>query len=138
MAITGIGHLALVVTDMKKATDFYCGILGFKSVFEIKDDKGNPWINYLKVGPGQFVELFYPNGEAKQDGVKRAGFSHVCFEVDDIKKTADDIVKRGGTLDRPIKLGVDGNYQCWVVDPDGSRIEMMQITGESPHAKYGK
>ena len=38
MAITRIGHLAMTVTDMKKATDFYCGILGFKSVFEIKDD----------------------------------------------------------------------------------------------------
>ena len=47
-------------------------------------------------------------------------------------------MKRGGALDRPIKLGADGNYQCWVVDPDGNRIEFMQITSESPHAKYGK
>ncbi|MFA6506056.1 MAG: VOC family protein [Treponemataceae bacterium] len=136
MAVTGIGHLALVVSDMKKSTDFYCGILGFKLVFEIKDANGKPWINYLKLAPGQFVELFYPNGETNPDGVKRIGYSHVCFLVDDMKKTVDEVLARGGVLDRPIKLGADGNYQCWFVDPDGNRMEFMQIMAGSPHAKH--
>ena len=136
MAITSIGHMAFAVGDMKKSIDFYCGILGFTRVFEIPDEKGNPWICYLKVGNGQFVELFYPAGEAPMDGAKRAGFSHACFLVDDINKTAADIQARGGVLDRPIKTGRDGNYQCWVKDPDGTRIELMQIMPGSPHARH--
>ena len=138
MAITGIGHLALTVSDMKKSLDFYTGPMGFAKVFEIPDDSGKPWIVYLKVGNGQFVELFYPAGEPAADGVKRAGFNHACFLVDDIQKTVAEIQKRGGVLDRPIKTGKDGNHQAWVKDPDGTRIELMQIMPQSPHAKHMK
>ncbi len=158
MAITGIGHLAVVVADMRRSTEFYTGILGFEKVFEIPDDKGNPWICYFRVGTGagggaksteygstrlgstpyggaQFIELFYPQKEAAPDAIARIGFSHMCFLVDDMKRTEAEILKRGGTLDRPIKLGKDGNYQCWLKDPDGNRIELMQIMPGSPHAK---
>ncbi len=136
MAITGIGHLALWVSDMEKSLHFYCDILGFKKAFEIPDDNGNPWICYLKVGNGQFVELFYPSGKAPQDGVQRIGFSHPCFHVDDIHKTASDIESRGLVLDRPVKTGKDGNLQCWVKDPDGTRIELMQIAPDSLQASH--
>jgi catechol 2,3-dioxygenase-like lactoylglutathione lyase family enzyme len=135
MAITGIGHLAVTVSDMKRSAEFYTGVLGFERVFEILDDKGNPWISYFKIGKSQFIELFYPKNEESSDGKAHIGFSHMCFLVDDMKRTEAEILKRGGTLDRPIKLGKDGNYQCWVKDPDGNRIELMQIMPESPQAK---
>ncbi|MDH3750016.1 MAG: VOC family protein, partial [Gammaproteobacteria bacterium] len=32
MAILGIHHAALVVPDLQKALDFYCGVLGFEEV----------------------------------------------------------------------------------------------------------
>jgi catechol 2,3-dioxygenase-like lactoylglutathione lyase family enzyme len=137
VAITGIGHLAVVVSDMKRSTDFYSGIMGFEKVFEIPDDKGDPWICYFKIGKAQFIELFYPQKEEAADTKARIGFSHMCFLVDDMKRTEAEVVKRGGTLDRPIKLGKDGNYQCWLKDPDGNRIELMQIMPGSPHAKSG-
>lgn len=85
----------------------------------------------------QFIELFYPQKEAAPDAIARIGFSHMCFLVDDMKHTEAEILKRGGALDRPIKLGKDGNYQCWLRDPDGNRIELMQIMPGSPHAKSG-
>jgi len=30
--------------------------------------------------------------------------------------------------------GIDNNYQYWITDPDGNRIELMQIMDASPHA----
>jgi lactoylglutathione lyase len=135
MAITGLGHLAVVVTDMSKSTEFYGGVLGFQKVFEIPDDKGNPWICYFKIGKDQFIELFYPQKEEPAESRARIGFSHMCFVVDDIKSTEAEVAKRGGSLDKPIKLGRDGNYQAWLKDPDGNRIELMQIMPGSPHAK---
>lgn len=136
MAITALGHLALYVSDMKRSEDFYSRVLGFPKVFELKDDKGNPWINYYKVGSSQFVELFHPRGEESATLKPTVGFSHVCFVVDDIKRTEAEILKQGGTMDRPIKLGVDGNYQAWVRDPDGNRVELMQLMPDSPQAKH--
>ncbi|HET6486919.1 MAG TPA: VOC family protein [Spirochaetia bacterium] len=135
MAVTGLGHLALNVSDMTRSAEFYTRVLGFQHLFELKDDKGNPWISYFKVGPGQFIELFYPRGEGPAATKAIVGFSHMCFVVDDIKRTEAEILRGGGTLDRPIKLGADGNYQMWVRDPDGNRIELMQIMPGSPQAK---
>ncbi len=135
MAITGLGHLALTVSDMEKSTAFYTGILGFEKVFELKNDKGEPWIVYFKVGASQFLELFYPTTEAPNEGPARVGFSHVCYVVDDVHRTIAEIEERGGKLDRPLKVGKDGNYQFWLRDPDGNRIEFMQIMPGSPHAK---
>jgi hypothetical protein len=44
--IKGINHNAIRVTNMEKA-------------FDLDDEEGKPWINYLKVVEGQFIELFY-------------------------------------------------------------------------------
>jgi len=43
----------------------------------------------------------------------------------------------GVVIDRPIKEGKDGNLQAWIVDPDGNRIELMQIMPNSLQAKAG-
>jgi lactoylglutathione lyase len=32
--------------------------------------------------------------------------------------------------------GCDFNWQSWTKDPNGIRIELMQIDPKSPHAKY--
>ena len=55
--IKGISHLAFNVSNMEKAIDFYCNILGFEKAFSIDDDNGNPWIVYIKIKPFQFIEL---------------------------------------------------------------------------------
>jgi lactoylglutathione lyase len=136
--IKGIGHLAFTVLDMEKSLHFYCDQLGFKKAFEIKDDNGNPWINYIKISDGQFIELFY-GGKPKTVGVQNeAGFSHLCFEVDDIQKEAEMLEKNGIVLDVKPKQGKDFNYQCWIRDPDGNRIELMQISPKSPQFKASK
>lgn len=133
--IKQIGHLAIIVKDMEASLHFYCNVLGFSKAFELKDDQGDPWIVYLKVGNGQFIELFY-GGENKIEPVpKLIGFDHLCFEVDDIQETATQIKTNGWELDVEPQKGKDHNDQCWVKDPDGNRIEFMKISPDSPQAK---
>lgn len=129
--ITDIAHLAFNVTDMEKSIDFYCNKLGFTDAFELRDKNGNPWIRYIKVAKGQFIELFYTDGIA----MKGQSYSHLCLQVDDILKIADRMERMGITLDVPVKQGSDKNYQCWVCDPDGNRIEFMMIGEDSPQSK---
>ena len=90
--ITGLAHVALVASDMQKSLDFYCGALGLTHAFSIPREDGTPWIEYLKICPGQFLERDVP------------------------------------------RQGRDKNWQCWVDDPDGHRIELMQIDPASPQA----
>jgi len=135
--LTGITHLALTVKDMDKAVDFYCRLLGFVKAFEINEpNTGAPWIVYLHLAKNQFVELFYNGSVDNPWKSSIRGFNHICFEVDDIQKIAAKIKSEGYCLDKEPKLGADKNWQCWVTDPDGVRIELMQISPDSPHGKF--
>ena len=133
--ITGISHLALNVKDMEKSMDFYTRVLGFKKVFSISHPETNaPWIEYLQAGK-QFIELFYNGNEDNPWKSSLRGFNHLCLQVDDINKTVKNIEEAGYPMDRPVNQGRDKNFQAWLKDPDGVRIELMQINPESPQGK---
>ena len=131
--IKGIGHLALTVENMDKSLEFYCDILGFERAFEIRDNENQPWIEYIKVAPGQFIELFYGGLSKQLEERNQIGFNHICLEVNDINEIANHIKMKGLTLDVEPTKGKDNNYQCWIKDPDGNRIEFMQLEPTSPH-----
>ena len=134
--IKGIAHAAFSVADMDESLKFYCGALGLRRAFDIKDDCGNPWIVYIQAARGQFIELFH-NGvksEAESDG-RLAGYKHLCLEVDDIFAIASQIKESGYPLLHEPNRGKDLNYQCWAADPDGNRIEFMQMDPGSPQMK---
>lgn len=125
--IKGIAHAAYDVFDMEKALHFYCDILGLKKVFEIRNDEDQPWIEYIQVAEGQFIELFYD----RQDPQNMGSYSHLCLEVEDIHKIAAHLEVCGVELDVKPTQGKDKNWQCWAKDPDGNRIEFMQMMPDS-------
>lgn len=128
-----ICHLALTVQDMDKSLDFYCAKLGFQKAFEIHTEAGEPWIVYIKVADKQFIELFYGGVNRAEVTSKTIGFNHLCIEVTDINEIAHHLKQQGVILDVEPKQGLDHNWQCWARDPDGNRIEFMQLVAESPH-----
>ena len=132
--ITGISHNAYRVRDLDKSLAFYCGILGFKEGFRIERD-GAIRIVYIVVNEDTFIELF-PNGEETvQIGPKSIGYAHVCLEVDDMLATLKELAGRGLEITGEPRLGGDGNSQYWITDPDGNRIELMQIAPDSRQMK---
>jgi len=128
--IKGIAHTAFNVLDMEKSLFFYCEVLGFKKAFEINDDENNPWIVYIKVANQQFIELFYTHHQ-KLEKKPVVGYSHLCFEVDDINTIVKQLKNHHIPLDVEVIQGKDGNLQCWVKDPDGNPIEFMQYNDHS-------
>jgi len=130
----GIGHLAFNVADMKKSLDFYCNGLGFKHAFSLKHPQtGEDWIEYLFIGQGQFIELFYTKpGFVNSNN----GYTHFQLEVDDCVAACKEFEARGVVLTSQPKQGSDFNIQAWTADPDGNRIEIMEIRPESPQAQW--
>ncbi len=131
--ITGIGHTAFVILDLERSLDFYCKKLGFRQVFQL-DRAGtpSPWIVYLQITAGQFLELF-PGGTG-ENPARPLGFNHLCLLVDDLPTTLRELEARGLPLTDQLVQGLDNNWQYWLTDPDGNRIELMQISPDSPHA----
>lgn len=119
----GIGHVAFDCTDMERSLDFYINKMGFERIMHLGDDE-NPWLIYLKVAHGVYVELF-PTNDAI-DKTARHCYSHLCLEVADIFETVRVLRERGVDVEDP-HMGLDRNYQAWLADPDGNRIELMQM-----------
>ncbi|MGM7683453.1 VOC family protein [Cytobacillus sp. Hm23] len=133
--IKGIGHTAYTVKNMEKSLHFYCDILGFQKLFELKNSDDEPWIVYLKIREGQFIELFYGGKKTNEVDGSTIGYAHLCLEVTDIHEIANHLKKNGLKLDVEPLQGLDLNYQCWVKDPDGNAIEFMQMNPDSPQMK---
>ncbi len=134
-----LGHIALTVKDMDKALDFYTRVLGLKKAFEFNNpETGKPWIVYLYLGEGEFIELFYDGAIDTPWKPELRGFNHLCILVDDCVKKAAEIKAAGYPLDKEPKQAIDKNWQCWITDPDGVRIEIMTLDPDCPQVKFAK
>jgi lactoylglutathione lyase len=134
--ITGIGHAAFRVRDLDASLHFYCDLLGLERAFDIDRD-GKPWITFVHLAGGQFLELF-PEPHTEEDfSGNKGSYRHMQLEVDNLEQTITDMEARGlprtGT---PPRQGRDGNWQYWLTDPDGNRLELMQIMSDSLHRKF--
>ena len=133
--IKGVAHNALKVKDMDRSLHFYCDVVGLKKAFDINDDEGKPWIIYLKISDNQFLELFYGGTDENEVKFDIVGYHHLCLEVDDIYDIAEKIQAKGYKLDNPPAQGKDLSYNFWVTDPDGNKVEFVQLNLESPLLK---
>lgn len=135
--IKEIAHVGITVRDMEESLRFYTQALGFQRAFDFRHPAtGAPWIVYLSIGPGQFVELFYDGTEENPWRDALIGFNHLCFAVDDINASVQRVRDAGYEIDSEPQQGVDLNWQAWTKDPNGIRIELMQIVEGSPQSKF--
>ena len=54
----------------------------------------------------------------------------------DIHASVQAIRDAGYPIDDEPRQGVDLNWQAWVTDPNGIRIELMQVMPGSPQSAY--
>ena len=134
LTVSSIAHVAIRVKDIASILDFYCNKLGFAEMLRLDRD-GQLWLVYLRVTDDQYLEVF-PDGEGERAAEREAvGFNHICLAVPDIDQTVAELAAAGIELIRPKALGADGNWQCWIEDPEGHRIELMHMAENSMQAQ---
>ena len=134
--ITGIGHAAITCQDIEGSLDFYTRILGLPEAFRMNRDDGSLWMVYLKTGSGGFIELFTNGGDPAEVPQNASGFKHLCLWVDDIEATLHDLKSKGLAVDpEGARTGRSKCRQYFIADPDGVRIELMQLMPESLQAQ---
>jgi lactoylglutathione lyase len=132
--IDSIAHVAYNVKDMQKSLDFYCGFLGFTHAFSLTNDKGEPWIEYIKAGPDQFIELFYSPADREFTPSKSTN-NHICLDVEDILEVEKALTEANLEIVIPLKGREGANWQIWSKDPDGNFIEFMYVHPDSQQAR---
>ena len=129
--INGLGHVAIKVTDLDRSLDYYVNKLGFPEMLRLKKDDGSVWLVYLRITDDQYLEVF-PGAETERaPGWNANGMNHLCLTVGNIDDVLAQIDAAGLSLLLPLKTAIDGNRQAWLEDPDGNRIELMEMAPDS-------
>jgi len=130
-----IGHIAIRAKDIDASIAFYRDLLGMEEAFRMYNEAGRLSTIYVCLAPGQFIEIF-PDGlvERKID-TDTIGYSHLCIEVEDAAKTLETLRAGGLLVDRELQTGLSRCRMFWTHDPDGNRIEFMELTPESLQAQ---
>lgn len=138
--ILGVHHPALAVPDMKKALEFYCGVLGFEVCMDIEIPSGVPPMNdamgiddsgckvcMVKKG-NSCIELFEFSsgepGEAKRP-VNRQGITHFAVCTDDIDADYAMLVAAGVEFNAPV-FGASPSRFAYGRDPFGNVLELLE------------
>ena len=125
--ITGFGHVAIKVTDLDRSLDFWERRVGFPEMLRLKRDDGSTWLVYLRITDDIYLEIFPGAENERAPGWNANGVNHLCLTIDDLDGTVARMEAAGITITAPIKKGLDGNRQAWIEDPDGNRIELMEM-----------
>ena len=80
------------------------------------------------------MEVFPDAAGERAQGQEANGLNHLCLTVDDIESVIEQLTERGIPLYRPLKCGADGNRQAWIEDPDGNRVELMEMAPDGMQA----
>ena len=124
--VTAIHHLAINCIDLKAQEAFYSKHFGFRRVRTF--NPGPEEFIMMRLGD-TLIELF--TAQLKGDergGEKRVGFKHLCFEVDDIKSTVEQMRNDGIEIEKIFDHSeiAEGYMYCFMSDPENNRVELIQ------------
>jgi len=147
VAILGIHHTAIVVPDLQKALDFYCGVLGFESVqigpidpspyaeeiLQLKEPKAlghivkSAW-GYLEIW--EFENPVHPEPQPPDRPPNKFGLAHISLVVDDCWAEYERLKPHMTFHREPIEHSVEGPDNVAVTtygrDPFGNILEIWQ------------
>jgi lactoylglutathione lyase len=125
--INSIGHVALKVKDIEKSLAFYTEKIGFPEMFRLNHEDGRVRLVYLRITDDQYLEIFPEAVQDSAPGPETNGINHFCLIVEDIENVIRQLSEKDVPLHLPLKTGADNNRQAWIRDPDGNRVELMEI-----------
>lgn len=118
-------HTCYRILEIERSVEFY-EKLGFEELrrMPIGDEATNVFMGLP--GDGPRLELTYNHGvtEPYETGT---GYGHIALTVDDLDATLAGLAEAGIEPERPpYQIREGGSRLCFVRDPDGYRIELLE------------
>ena len=117
-------HTCYRIGDIDRSVAFY-EALGFEEIgrLPIRDEAINVFMGLP--GDGARLELTYNHGVDSYE--LGTGYNHIAVTVDDITATLERLGKQGIEPEKPpYTVHEGGSRLCFVRDPDGYRIELIE------------
>ena len=123
-------HVTIVVKDQDRALDFYTKTMGFEKRADYTNPGQGRW---LTVGPkGQDLEMvLWQAGSAPGQPLPASHVQPVIgtrwvFEVEDCRKTFDELKEHGVRFKQPVPIEADWGWAADFTDPDGNPFTIRQ------------
>ena len=125
-------HTMYRITDPEKSRAFYEALgLEFRRDMDIVRGGEKEATNYFFAVPGQDEELeltFNHDGRTYDLGT---GYGHIALAVDDMDDALSQLEAQGIEPERePYRVREGGSRICFVQDPDGYRVELIDRSGK--------
>ena len=120
-------HTCYRITDIDRSVAFYTA-LGFEERrrMPIREEAINVFLGLP--GEGDQLELTYNHGVDSYE--LGTGYGHIALTVNDMDDTLTSLGKQGIEPERPpYRLREGGSLLCFVRDPDGYRVELIERSG---------
>jgi lactoylglutathione lyase len=124
-------HTMYRITDPEKSRAFYEALgLEFRRDMDIVRNGQKEATNYFFGVPGQEEELELTYNHDGRTYDLGTGYGHVALAVDDLAATLEHLKAQGIEPERePYRVREGGSLLCFVKDPDGYRIELIDRSG---------
>jgi len=124
-------HTMYRITDPAKSRAFYEALgMEFRRESDIVRDGNHEATLYFFAFPGEDVELeltYNTDGRSYELGT---AYGHIAAGVDDLAETLAALEQEGIRPERePYRVREGGSLLCFVQDPDGYRIELIDRSG---------
>jgi lactoylglutathione lyase len=120
-------HTCYRITDPERSVAFY-EALGFEKRRElpIRDEAVNIFMGL----PGDADRLELTHNFGVDSYELGTGYGHIAVAVDDIEATLARLAEQGIEPERPpYRVREGGSLLCFVRDPDGYRVELIERSG---------
>lgn len=137
-------HFSVTVGDIERSIAWYTEALGLEVISRQRNDNAYTralvgmddalleiaFLSLPGAGVLELIEYVQPRGEPAELATNRPGVAHIAFEVADIDAALRRLAEFGTLpLSPPVEIDRGANAgvrACYLRDPDGFTIELMQ------------
>lgn len=125
MKLNSVHHIAIIVSDIEKAREFYIYKLGFEVIRENYRKERGDWKLDLRVDEHTKLEIFAEKNPPKRVNRPEAcGLRHLAFRAESVEETVKELIQMEINCE-PIRTDCfTGEKMTFFFDPDGLPLEV--------------
>ena len=127
MKLNSVHHIAIIVSDIEKAREFYVDELSFEVIRENYRKERDDWKLDLRVDEHTELEIFAEKNPPKRVNRPEAcGLRHLAFRVESVEETVKELAEMKIECE-PIRTdSFTGKKMTFFFDPDGLPLEIHE------------
>lgn len=127
MKLNSVHHIAIIVSDIESAREFYVNKLGFEVIRENYRPERDDWKLDLRVDEHTELEIFAEKNPPKRISHPEAcGLRHLAFRVESVEEIVHELEAMGVPCEQIRTDTYTGEKMTFFADPDGLPIEIHE------------